>query len=260
MIYTKDHKTGYLFDPWKHLGPKRRRLMEQSWAGLFREHILSALPVHTLASFFTEGFGRPTKELYMVLGVLLLQQMHDLSDEETIYQLAFNEQWHYALDITDASDDAAYLSPKTLWNMRTIVTDNKLDTLLFHRITDILVRAFSVDTSKQRIDSVHIRSNMRRLGRIGIFATTIHTFLVNLRRQHKAMYEQLDPALRDRYITTHALSCFSLVKPSESRKTLAMVSGDLFTLVHAFKESGAVTAMHSYKLMQRVLKEQCAVT
>ena len=40
MIHTKDHKTGYLFDPWDHLGPKRRKLMEQSWAGLFREHIL----------------------------------------------------------------------------------------------------------------------------------------------------------------------------------------------------------------------------
>lgn len=25
IIYTKDHKTGYLFDPWVHLGPKKTK-------------------------------------------------------------------------------------------------------------------------------------------------------------------------------------------------------------------------------------------
>ena len=126
MIHTKDHKTGYLFDPWDHLGPKRRKLMEQSWAGLFREHILQELPVNKIAPYFTEGFGRPTKELYMALGVIILQQAHDITDEETLCQLAFSEQWHYALDITSMSDDSTYMSPKTLWNMRKIVTDNEL--------------------------------------------------------------------------------------------------------------------------------------
>ena len=56
----------------------------------------------------------------------ILQQSLDVTDDETIYQLAFNEQWHYALDITSPSDDATYMSPKTLWNMRKIVTDNEL--------------------------------------------------------------------------------------------------------------------------------------
>ena len=126
MIHTKDHHTGYLFDPLGHMGPKKRKLLEQSWAGLFREHILLELPVHKIARHFTEGFGRPTKELYMVLGVIILQQSLDLTDNETICQLAFNDQWHYALDITSVSDDATYMSPKTLWNMRKIVTDNEL--------------------------------------------------------------------------------------------------------------------------------------
>lgn len=92
--------------------------MEQSWASLFCEYILCELPVHKMIPFFDVDFGRPTKELYTVLGVLILQQMKDLSDEETVYQLTFNEQWHYALDITGESDDTAYISPKTLWNMR----------------------------------------------------------------------------------------------------------------------------------------------
>ncbi len=189
MIHTRDHKTAYIFDPWHFLGEKRRKLMDTSWAALFREHILCELPVSKVAPFFSDTFGRPTKELYTALGVLLLQQIHDLTDEETVSQLAFNLQWHYALDIVDESDEAKYLCAKTLWNMRDLVIENHLDEVLFERTTEVLARVFNVDTSTQRIDSVHIKSNMRRLGRIGIFVKTIHTFLINLKRQHQELFE-----------------------------------------------------------------------
>jgi hypothetical protein len=260
MVHAKDHKTGYLFDPWKHLGPKRKRLLQESWAGLFRDHILCELPVHELSPSFCSDFGRPTKELFAVLGVLILQQMKDLSDEETMVQLAFNEQWHYALDITDASDEATYMSPKTLWNMRKIVTDRGLDKVLFEKIAETLAEVFEVDPSKQRIDSVHIRSNMRRLGRVRIFAETIHSFLINLRRQHKILYGKLSQELKDKYVSKRSLQCFSLVKPSESTKTLSDLAADLFALLQTFSAIRAVTSMHSYKLMARVLEEQCTVT
>jgi hypothetical protein len=260
MIHTKDHKTGYLFDPWDHLGPKRRKLMEQSWAGLFREYILQELPVNKIVPYFTEGFGRPTKELYMALGVIILQQAHDLTDDETLCQLAFSEQWHYALDITSPSDDATYMSPKTLWNMRKIVTDNELDSIIFNQTTDTLAKVFNVDISKQRLDSVHIRSNMRSLGRIRIFAVTIRKFLVNLKRHHKEFFKTIDERFIDRYLKKDASSCFSKVKPSESAKTLESVSSDLFELVQIFKDNTDIVSMNSYKLMERVLKEQCIIT
>ena len=136
---------------------------------LFRsKELLCELPVREMAPFFTDGFGRPTKELHTVLGALVLQQTHDLTDEETVDQLAFNIQWHYALNITEESDSAKYMCPKTLWNMRSIVVDNALDTILLERITEKLSKVFKVNTAKQRIDSVHIKSNMQRLGRIKI--------------------------------------------------------------------------------------------
>ena len=39
MIHARDHKTPYLIDPWDYLGPKRRKLLDESWAGLFRGSI-----------------------------------------------------------------------------------------------------------------------------------------------------------------------------------------------------------------------------
>ncbi|MBM4312528.1 MAG: transposase, partial [Deltaproteobacteria bacterium] len=260
MIHTRDHQTDYLFDPWSYLGPKRRKLMEASWAGVFREHIIRELPVHKIAPYFSEGSGRPTKELYAALGGLILQQMHDLTDEETVDEFCFNIKWHYALDIPGESDESKYLSLKTLWTLRHLVMAKGLDVELFNRTTELLAKAFRVDTSKQRIDSVHIRSNMKRLGRIGIFSRSIHLFLVNLKRQRPEIFETIDKELADRYLTQKALGCFSLVKPSESGKTLEMVARDLFSLVRRFREIREVNSLHSYNTLVRVLKDQCRVT
>ena len=260
MIHIKNHRQKDLFDPWSFLSPKRRELLDQSWAGLFKKELLCELPVEKVALFFNDDFGRPTKELHTMLGVLILQQAHDLTDDETVNQLAFNIQWHYALNITEESDSAKYICPKTLWTMRSIVVDNDLDATLFERMTDKLAKVFKVDTTNQRLDSVHIKSNMRRLGRIGIFSSSINKFLVNLKRGHQELFDMIDEGIIGKYLSEKSLQCFSMVKPSESAKTLKSVSADLFDLVEQFKDYSEVKAMHSYKLLERILKEQCNVS
>jgi len=259
MITIKNHNQKELFDPWEFLSPKRRQRLDRSWPGLFRNEILKELPVEKFVPFFRSEFGRPTKELYTVLGVLVLQETHDLTDEETVDQLSYNIQWHYALNITEESDSAKYISPKTLWSMRSLAVTHQLDKVLFENVTNKLADVFDVDTDKQRIDSVHIKSNMRRLGRINIFAKTIHAFLINLKRNHRELFDTIDKDLVDRYFTEKALGCFSKVKPSESSKTLTSVSNDLFDLIRLLKGHKEVAAMYSYKLLERVLAEQCAV-
>ncbi len=257
MISIANHKQELLFDPWSHISPKRRQMLELSWAGLFRKDILCVLPVTELAPFFNCDFGRPSKELHTVLGVLILQQIHDMTDAETVQQLAFNIQWQYALNIFEESDSAKYMSLKTLWNMRSIVLSNGLETAIFESITGKLASVFNVCTDKQRIDSVHIQSDMSRLGRIGIFSKTIIKFLVNLKRGHKDMFAIVDQSIVEKYLSKKSLSCFSMVKPSESKKKLADVATELYNLVREFADNAKVKAMHSYKLLERVLKEQC---
>jgi len=260
MIRFNGHKQQQLFDPWGHISPKRRKMLDQSWPGLFREHILPELPVREFVPFFDPGFGRPTKDLSTVMGLLILQQTLDLDDEAAIEQLAFNIQFHYALDITEESDAAKYLCPRTLWNMRRIAVENGLEAILFRAGTNKLATVFDVDADKQRIDSVHIQSNMRRLGRIGIFSTAIHKFLKNLKRHHGALFDTVETDLVGRYLTEKALACFAMVKPSRSHTTLGQVANDLYGLIRRFEDHEDVPSMHSFKLLQRILDEQCTVS
>ncbi len=260
MIRIKDHNQQPLFDPWAFLSPKRRRMLDESWPGLFREHLLAELPVAQLRPFLREDFGAPSKELYTLMGALLLQQTLDLTDQQTLEQLSFNIQWHYALNITEESDHAKYISQKTLWHWRQILTDEHLDALIFDRVGSKLAEVFKVSTDYQRIDSVHIRSNMRKLSRIGIFSQTIFKFLTSLKRHHRDLFATLESQLVERYASAKALKAFSRIKPSASAKTLLQVSNDLYDLIEAFKDHAAVTRRHSYKLMQRVFGEHCELS
>jgi len=196
-----------------------------------------------------------------MLGALILQQTQDLSDEEVQRAVAFDLGWHYALDITDDTDASTYISERTFRNYRRIILEEGLVPLIFGTLTDQLLKEFGVDATKQRLDSTHIQSNMRKLGRIRIFAAVIRKFLCALKRIHaEAFAANLSPEFIDRYLAKGSDTCFSQVKPSESSRTLEALSRDLLFLIEMFSTHEAIPRMPEYRMLERVLREQCAVT
>jgi hypothetical protein len=260
MFHIKDHKTIDMFDNFSYLGAKRRGLLSSSWAQLFRDEILRQLPVDLLKKYYSTDNGRPTNELYAMMGAMILQQMHDLTDEQTVEQFCFNIQWHYALNITNTNDTASYVCARSIWEMRHIMTEHSLYQPLFERLSDHLGRVFDVNTSLQRLDSLHVFSNMRHLGRVRLFAATISKFLINLKRHHKGLFADLPEEMIQRYLAKNADSVFSLVKPSDASSTLEELAIDLFFLVERFNSNGDVAGMTSFSLLTRLLSEQCTVT
>lgn len=257
MFHVKNHKQLNMFDPWSYLGPKRVRELNTSWAGLFRNTILPVLPVDALREFYHHSAGRPTKEIYSMLGMMILQQMFDLTDEQTVEQFAFNIKWHYALDITSSLDAYSYVSLRTIWEIRHILSSNNLHDVIFQNCTEKLAKAFNVDLKKQRIDSVHIQSNMRHLGRISLFSHTVKKFLLNLKRHHRGLFDRVDTSLRSRYLSKKEEAVFALVKPSQSGQTLQQLAQDVFELVTTFTTNELVSSMVSFKHLIRLFQEQC---
>lgn len=83
---------------------------------------------------------------------------------------------------------------------------------------------------------------------------------MNLRRQHPALFDTVDKQIVEKYLTESALGCFSMVKPSESGKTLTEISKDLFELFTQFNCRDEIASMSSFKLLERVLNEHCNLT
>ena len=253
MFTLRDRRTGELFDRWSYFGDKRRRLMEQSWAGVFRNHLLVELPVDDLCRHLDERMGRPSKDLHVVIGVLLLQQLHDLSDAETVEALAFNMAWHYALDVRSEAD--SYFCEKTLRNYRRLFIEQGLDELLFRCLTDRLVQGFSVDTSHQRMDSTALRSAMRALTRLGIVVESISKFARELERYHPGLHEQISKEVIRRYVDHEGNGAFANTAPSVSKRRLGEAGQDLLALVLQFRDTAAAK-LSSFAILERVLRDQ----
>lgn len=260
MFFVKDHKTIDMFDRFAHLGPKRRALLDRTWAKLFRDEVLPCLPVHLLKARYDSGNGRPTNELYAMMGAMIIQQMQDLTDQQTAEQFSFNLQWHFALNITNPADACSYVCERSIWEMRRIMTEHDLYLPVFESVSAHLGKLFQVDATLQRLDSVHLFSNMRHLGRIRLFAATIRKFLANLKRRHKSLFAGLPEVLTGRYLAKSSDSAFAMIKPSESSRTLEELGQDLFSLVERFARQQQVAGMTSYQLLVRLLAEQCVVT
>jgi len=240
------------------LSDKKVEWLEKSWAGVFRMYILPNLPAHRLADRYSDHMGRPSKDLITCMGAILLQQIFDLTDERTQKQLAFNQEWHYALDTFE--QEQQLLSLKTLWSVRQAMTEKGLDEEIFKDVTGRFADVFNVDTRFQRLDSVHIHSNMARLGRVRLLSSTVTKFLKNLKRQHRALYESMiSGELSARYLKEQSSGYFGNVKPSEAKQRMCEIAGDLYWLKETFAEYASIRELYSYKLLGRVFHEQCCV-
>ncbi len=246
-------------EPWQgYLSKAKIKLLNKTWAGSFRKYILPKLPVEELSQFYTERMGRPTKDLLTGIGAAVLQQIFNLTDPETREQLAFNQQWHFALDTYDPGEQL--FSEKTLWTIRYHLTKEGICQSIFQKVTDDIIKVLNVDTSKQRMDSVHVYSNMAKLGRVRLLSRTITKFLKNLKRQYAKEYESnISEEVKERYIKRKGRGYFGNVKPSESQKRLSEIAEDLQKLIEIYSINESVMKMSSYKLMDRVFLEQCVI-
>ncbi len=234
-----------------HFHQRKIDLLKISWAGVFRDHVLPQLPVNEIAKNYDKFMGRPTKELTAMCGACVLKQFFDLTDEQTRDELAFNQQWHYALDVLDQEDQI--ISLKTLWTCRHLLLKDKLAKKIFDSVTDKLADAYGIDSKLQHLDSVHLHSNMARLGRIRILSRTCTIFLKNL-------YENVSETIKSRYAKNDEdPDYFGNIRPSESQKRLEDIAPDLYELIEKFKDNKDIKSMTSYKLLTRVFYEHCSV-
>jgi hypothetical protein len=83
-------------------------------AGVVQRTYSATIACQRVRTFFQSSLRTADKGHFHRHGPVNSSANPDLNDEETVDQLAYNLQFHYALDITEESDDAKYICPKTL--------------------------------------------------------------------------------------------------------------------------------------------------
>jgi hypothetical protein len=241
-----------LFGIETRVSPSLRKRLESSWAELFRNEILPILFRNEDRYAILYGStGRPNFSVARLLGLCLLQEWNDLSDQETLDTFSFDIRWRYALDVNDDED---YLSRRSLveFRRRLVVSDPDMKLIrdIFDTVRDSAIRKMSLSVSDQRLDSTLVVSNIRVKGRLALFSDTLTLFLKGLDNERLA---RVPEAIRTWY-SSEPEGWFGLGS-SEQTVRLEELAQYLYDLISLFEDC----TDEPYLLLKRLFSEHCGI-
>jgi hypothetical protein len=99
-MYKQTSPQQKLFGVETQISRSLRSHLESSWALLFRLEILPILFRNEDRYAMLYGrTGRPNFSVARLLGLCLLQEWNDFSDQEALDTFSFDIRWRYALDV-----------------------------------------------------------------------------------------------------------------------------------------------------------------
>jgi hypothetical protein len=256
-MYKKTSPQQELFSVGVQLSPSLRGRIESSWAHVFKLEVLPILLKNEdqYATLYGKT-GRPNFSVARLLGLCLLQELNNVSDQQALDTFSFDIRWRYALEIREDED---YLSRRSLVEFRRRLAakdpEMKLVRNVFDHIRDSAIQKLGLSASNQRLDSTHIISNIRIRGRLALFSNTLTVFLKSL---DETQLSRIPNAIQQ-WHSSESEGWFGL-GPAEQKVKLDELARYLYELIVLFEKDNEVKPSEPYQLLHRLFCEQCEVT
>ena len=130
--------------------PAKAKRLERSWAEVFQERALPLIDEQRFAHLYCEDNGRPNRAVQTLMGVLLLKELFDLTDQDALEQLEFNLHGHHALRLTA---EESHLPQKTVHNFRARLLAHDGGRLAFEETTDRILTTLGTRLGKGEPDA-----------------------------------------------------------------------------------------------------------
>lgn len=256
-MFKKSNPQQKLFGVDTQLSIGLRTRLKASWAQLFKKEVLPILiRSEERFSMLYGKTGRPNFSVARMLGLCLLQELNDLSDQQALDTFGFDIRWRYALDV---SDEQAYLSRRSLveFRRRLAAKDPEMSLIrgLFEEISKTAIKKLGLSVKEQRLDSTHIVSNIRTRGRLDLFGNTITLFIKSL---DQARFSQIPDHIQQ-WHKREPEGWFGLGQCQHKEK-LEQLAQYSYRLITIFENNKEVKSSEQYQLLKRLFHEQCEVT
>ena len=245
-----------LFDPFQGvIGSAGWALIEGGWQSLFRGVLLERMPVGRLAKGMSEDQGRPSAELYAMLGLLLIREFQGWTVPQAHEAVLFRTDIQYALNLEPGFEVTQRTIERYLQRMQ---QDEELGEELFREVTDTLLTSMEVKVQKQRLDSTHVLSDMACLGRARMIGVALKRFFQKVRRHDAALLSGLSEDLLKRYEKSSDSGVFGGLKDTEARRVaLQQVAEDLLVVLQHFEQSEPIGQWNQYHQLRTIFDQQC---
>jgi hypothetical protein len=168
---------GDMFSPANQMADKRRRLLEETWAGTFYREFFCRIDESIFACLFSDEPSRPNVPVNVLVGFEVLKAGQGLGDEQAYHSLCFDLQVRHALGLHDLYRDDFTL--RTVYNHRRAVANHagrtgaNLFEQVFDQVTGEQQEVYEVGSTKLRMDSTQIASDIRNLSRLQLLVEVL---------------------------------------------------------------------------------------
>jgi transposase len=246
-----------LFGSQSRLSKSARKLLDESWANGFRKEVLPILmqSESDFAKLYSDN-GRPNWSVGRMLGICLLQEMQNLSDQEALNSYSFDIRWHYALCV---DEDIDYLSRRSLveFRRRLVEIDPQMKMMhqIFERVSDDAITKLGISVNEQRVDSTLITSNIRTKGLVDLLRKTLENFCNSLDEANKALL----PEKIVTWLDETKDGWFAAGDKNQRREKKLQLCKWLYQVKQIYKDIDKVKDTEAYLLVVRILNEHCEV-
>ena len=237
-----------------------KKMLEDSWAPVFRKLVFEKIDEKRYAVLFSDVPSRPNFPVNIWVGLEIIKSMFDLTDEELLQHWHFDLLTAYALGQEGLGE--LTLSMRTIYynRERLLEYENKTGRNLleeeFHALSGEAIKAFSLDTTVQRMDTTFVGSYIKQMSRLELVVKVLQNFYKDLPEEEQ---EQWKPQLNE-YLEEEAQHLSYRLKRLEVEGHLKKLGEWLFKLHQRYADEATLTGRKSYQHMGRVLNELFKVT
>ena len=242
-----------MFSSIDSLTEKQRKRLEASWAGTFYREVFMRIDESMFAILYSDEPSRPNTPINVLVSLDTLKSGFGWTDEQMHDHFCFDVQVRYALGYYDLAEGDFTL--RTMYNFRDRVTrhmqetgENLIETA-FEQITDEQLAAFELESSKLRVDSTQIASNIQAMSRLQLLVEV-------LQRVHRMLSEEDQREYADDfapYIRGSSGQYTYRIKGSETGQHMQRI-GELMHKLLA-ELSATYAGEDAYQMLQRVFRE-----
>ena len=233
-----------------------KKKLDRSWAPAFRKLIFEKIDECRYAVLYSTIESRPNFPVNIWVGLEILKEMFDYTDQELMEQFHFNYLTAYALGQDNIGE--VTLCDRTIYYNRERLLEYEAKTgrnLLkeeFEAITDEALARLSINTKLQRMDSSFVGSFIKQMSRLELIAKVLQNFYHYLPEAEQTRWQERLGV----YIKEEAKHLAYQLKRAEVAKQLQELGALLLELHQAYAGDEKLSGSQSYRHMSRILLEQ----
>jgi hypothetical protein len=236
-----------------------REILEKGWTKDFHEMIFPYINERSFAVLYSLNPATcPNSPVNVLIGLLILKEVMQQTDEELISSLLFDKRYQYALHTMDLPKQP--VSINTLTNFRNRLTNHLEKTgidliqIEVEAMAERIAQHLNIDQKLMRMDSLMISSSCKKLSRIELVYSVNHCMVKTLAKLAPAAIPESCKGYLEKKHKNEVIYRTRDEETDSKLDTLLKQTEDLYSAASSAGEK--VTVSKAFLILSRFIQEQ----